>query len=316
MERKQTEKRAMSFENNESQAKRNSKQRKIRRQNARITVSETLAKWSGLGTTRKQNSKGSRRGCMSGKGGPENLSCKYRGVRQRVWGKWVAEIRKPVSIELKKSGHNVGRLWLGTFPSAIEAARAYDEAARVLYGPAAILNFPNSSESNRSSIYGSSSEMDVRSLKSYSLQQSDDQNEPICLQNYRPNMTKDPIKKEIADMQFVQKNEQDDHDATSTREWNNELVESMENMAMKQPGDLCSVDIPCGSEQQANTSSLYLAEVTTLTGSIKFDGCSFQLGNVTDLINFDEWAFDFAEMIDSFNFDTHPSFDEVLFPGQ
>lgn len=71
---------------------------------------------------------------MRGKGGPENSQCKYRGVRQRVWGKWVAEIREP---------NRGDRLWLGTFPTAIQAAQAYDEAARAMYGSVAILNFPD-----------------------------------------------------------------------------------------------------------------------------------------------------------------------------
>ncbi|KAH7290387.1 hypothetical protein KP509_30G046200 [Ceratopteris richardii] len=59
---------------------------------------------------------------------------RFRGVRWRSWGSWVAEIRVPNSSN---------RLWLGSYRSIQQAARAYDVATLCLRGPSAgPLNLP------------------------------------------------------------------------------------------------------------------------------------------------------------------------------
>ncbi|KAF9599406.1 hypothetical protein IFM89_036963 [Coptis chinensis] len=59
--------------------------------------------------------------------GKGSISTYYRGIIQRPWGKWAIEI---------------SRVWLGTFNTAEEDAKAYDAEACRIRGNKAKVNFP------------------------------------------------------------------------------------------------------------------------------------------------------------------------------
>ncbi|EHA8590251.1 ethylene-responsive transcription factor ERN1-like [Cocos nucifera] len=74
-------------------------------------------------------------------GGARRPRNRFVGVRQRPSGRWVAEIKDTVQKI---------RVWLGTFDTAEDAARAYDEAACLLRGASTRTNFwPCSPASHR-----------------------------------------------------------------------------------------------------------------------------------------------------------------------
>jgi len=92
--------------------------------------------YSSLATLKRPQNPSSGDGQMEKKAKRQRKNL-YRGIRQRPWGKWAAEIRDP------RKGV---RVWLGTFNTAEEAARAYDREARKIRGKKAKVNFPNEDE--------------------------------------------------------------------------------------------------------------------------------------------------------------------------
>ncbi|QCD82561.1 ethylene-responsive transcription factor WIN1-like [Vigna unguiculata] len=229
--------------------------------------------------------------------GARRANKRYIGVRQRPSGRWVAEIKDTIQ--------NI-RLWLGTYDNAEDAARAYDEAARLLRGANTRTNFfPSQSSPSVSALPPKIAKLLFLRLKARNF-------DPRFPSNHYDQETKvepQPQPQPEAEPKLYLQTEEPHFENFVDMEGNG-IVEESYYGARYSSSAITTCDYGCGaSEEDSNqkgsgedlsfgynfAENVYDEEKKIVSGKGEFEGCDFQFLESCGSLSYSFSPFEIAE---------------------